>query len=239
MHPLLKSSIEAHGGLSRWNAFEALRARMTVRGAIFEVKHISGLQEDVTYEITLHEEQVSIEGFGGRDRRLRFLPNLLVWENRDGTVLSSRDHPREAFRGHDAGSAWDALHLGYFTSYALWTYLHLPFLYASAGFLVEEIEPWQEDGEEWRRLKVSFPAAVASHSREQTTYFGRDGLMRRHDYTVDVLGGATGANYSSGYKEFQGILIPTTRRVYAYDAKGSKVAAPLLVSIDITDIVFS
>jgi len=145
----------------------------------------------------------------------------------------------QSFRGHDAGSAWDALHLAYFTGYALWTYLNLPFLYAGAGFLVEEIEPWQEDGEEWRRLKVLFPEAVASHSRQQITYFGPDGRMRRHDYTVDVLGGATGANYSSDYKEFQGIMMPTTRRVYAYDAEGSKVAEPLLVSIDIADIVFS
>lgn len=239
MHPLLKSSIEAHGGLSRWSAFKALRARMTVRGAIFEVKRIGGFQEDVIYETKLREEQVTIEGFGGRDRRLRFLPNRLVWETRDGTVLTSRDHPRESFRGHDAGSAWDALHLGYFTSYALWTYLNLPFLYAGAGFVVEEIEPWQEDGETWRRLKVSFPETVASHSREQITYFGPDGLMRRHDYTVDVLGGAPGANYSSCYKEFQDIMMPTTRRVYAYDAKGSKVAEPLLVSIDIADMVFS
>ena len=162
-----------------------------------------------------------------------------MWESRDGTVIASRDHPRESFRGHDAGSAWDALHLGYFTSYALWTYLNLPFLYAGAGFLVQEIEPWQENGEEWRRLKVSFPETVASHCREQITYFGPDGLMRRHDYTVDVLGGAPGANYSSGYKEFQGIMMPTTRCIYAYDAKGSKVVEPLLVSIDIADIVFS
>lgn len=63
--------------------------------------------------------------------------------------------------------------------------------------------------------------------------------MRRHDYTVDVLGGAPGANYCSGYKEFQGIKMPTTRRVYAYDAKGSKVAEPLLVSIDIAEMAFS
>jgi hypothetical protein len=239
MHPLLKSSIEAHGGLARWSAFKALRARMTVRGAIFEVKRIGGFQEDVIYEISLREERVTIEGFGGRDRRLRFLPNLLVWETRGGTVLMSRNRARESFHGEDGGSAWDALHLGYFTSYAVWTYLNLPFLYAGAGFLVEEIEPWQEDGEEWRRLKASFPETVASHCREQITYFGPDGLMRRHDYTVDVLGGATGANYSSGYEEFQGIMMPTTRRVYAYDAKGSKVVEPLLVSIDIADIVFS
>jgi hypothetical protein len=60
--------------------------------------------------------------------------------------------------------------------------------------------------------------------------------MRRHDYTVEVLGGATGANYSTDYKEFQGIKMPTTRRVYAYDENGQN---PLLVSIDIETIVFS
>jgi hypothetical protein len=68
---------------------------------------------------------------------------------------------------------------------------------------------------------------------------GPDGLMRRHDYTVEVLGGATGANYSTDYKEFQGIKIPTTRRVYAYDGNGQKIPDPLLVSIDIETIVFS
>jgi hypothetical protein len=50
--------------------------------------------------------------------------------------------------------------------------------------------------------------------------------MRRHDYAVEVLGGATGANYSTNYREIQGIEMPTTRRVYAYDADGRKVPEP-------------
>ena len=50
--------------------------------------------------------------------------------------------------------------------------------------------------------------------------------MRRHDYTVEVLGGATGANYSTDYKEFQGIKMPTTRRVYAYDGEWSENSRP-------------
>ena len=78
------------------------------------------------------------------------------------------------------------------------------------------------------------------HDAEKCSFnFGPDGLMRRHDYTVEVLGGATGANYSTDYKEFQGIKMPTTRRVYAYDENGQKIPDPLLVSIDIETIVFS
>ena len=61
--------------------------------------------------------------------------------------------------------------------------------------------------------------------------------MRRHDYTVDVLGGATGANYTTDYRDFQGIKIPTRRRVYAYDAQMKKQPEPVLVSIDIEHVI--
>jgi len=235
---LLEFAVAAHGGLERWNGFRTLRAKMAVRGAIFEAKRIAGLQDDVTYEVQLHEERVTIDRFGGPDRRLRFVPNRLSLESFDGAVIETRDNPRGAFKDHNADSPWDALHLGYFASYALWTYLNLPFLYANPGFVVEEIAPWREAGEEWRRLKATFPENVASHARDQVTYFGPDGLMRRHDYTVDVLGGATGANYSTNYREFQGIKTPTTRRVYAYDAQGRKAPEPVLVSIDIEGVAF-
>ncbi len=63
--------------------------------------------------------------------------------------------------------------------------------------------------------------------------------MRRHDYTVDILGGATGANYVSEYREFQGIRMPTRRRIYAYDENMRKVPEPLLVSLDFGKLVFS
>jgi hypothetical protein len=82
----------------------------------------------------------------------------------------------------------------YFTSEALWTYLTTPFLYTYPGFEVVEVEPWHENGEVWRSLQVTFPGHIASHTRTQTSHFGPKGLLRRHTYTVDILGGATGAN---------------------------------------------
>ena len=71
------------------------------------------------------------------------------------------------------------------------------------------------------------------------TQFGPDGLMRRHEDTVEILGGSTGANYSADYRKFQGIKVPTTRRVHAYDTQGQKAPELLLVSIDIEGITFS
>ena len=37
---------------------------------------------------------------------------------------------------------------------ALWNYLIIPFLYTYAGFMTEELAPWEEKGEQWRALNV-------------------------------------------------------------------------------------
>jgi hypothetical protein len=104
---------------------------------------------------------------------------------------------------------------------------------------VEEIDPWQEGQQTWRRLKVIFPERIATHAREQVSYFGPDGLLRRHDYDVDVLGGATGAHYVDDYQSHGGIMIPHRRRVYARDADNHPVMSPVLITIDIGDLEFN
>ena len=52
-----------------------------------------------------------------------------------------------------------------------------------------------------------FPDTVKSHTREQISCFGPDGL-RRHDHTVDILEGETGLNYASAYEDVDGIIVP-------------------------------
>jgi hypothetical protein len=239
MNDLLDLAVEAHGGLAAWNAFSDLELRLSIGGAIWELKKNPGLLRDVTYNMKTHVEQLTITGFSARDRRITFVPNRLTLDTLDGKVIASRDDPRAAFSGQTAATPWDQLHVAYFSSYALWTYFNSPFLYTLPGFATEEIAPWREDGETWRRLRVTFPDWVASHVKEQVTYFGPDGLMRRHDYTVEILGGATGANYALDYREFQGIRVPTSRRIYAYDDQLRKVPDPLLVSIDVDEVNFS
>ena len=78
---------------------------------------------------------------------------------------------------------WDDLDLLYFAGYALWGYVNAPFMLRRPGFGVEEAEPWHEDGETWRALRVRFPDDVPAHSREQTYYFGDrrpDAAQRLH-----------------------------------------------------------
>jgi hypothetical protein len=239
MNALLEFAVESHGGLAAWSAFSDLELQLSIGGAIWEFKKNPGLLRDVTYNMKTHLEKLTITGFSAEDRRVTFVPDRLTLETLDGELVESRDNPRAAFIGQKAETPWDKLHVAYFSSYALWTYFNSPFLYTLPGFATEEIAPWHENGETWRRLKVIFPNTVASHAKEQVTYFGPDGLMRRHDYTVEILGGATGANYALNYCEFQGIMVPTARRIFAYDEKYQKVPVPVLVSIDVARVKFS
>lgn len=239
MNDLLAFAVEAHGGLDRWNSFSRLRAELSVDGAIWHLKQQPGLLTDKVFNIDTHSERLSITPFTGADRRSVFVPGRLALETLDGELIEERLNPEQAYAGQTLETPWDAFHVAYFVSEALWTYLTSPFLYTYPGFETEEIEPWHENGEVWRRLQVTFPDHIASHTKTQITHFGPDGLMRRHDYTVDILGGATGANYVSDYREVQGLMMPTRRRIYAYDEHLQKAPEPLLVSLDFGAFTFS
>jgi hypothetical protein len=232
MNELLELAIEAHGGLDRWNSLHTVAADLSIGGLLWSLKGQDGLFVDSRYEADTHVQLATLGRFGTRDRHVRFTPNRLALETDAGELLQARDNPRAAFIGHVRETPWDQLHAAYFSGYALWTYLTQPFLYSYPGFLTEEIEPWMESGENWRRLKVTFPNDIASHTREQLTYFGPDGLMRRHDDSVDVLGGATGAHYIHDYRDVSGIKVPHRRRIYPRGSNNERVPEPVLISID-------
>lgn len=126
----------------------------------------------------------------------------------------------------------------YFASYSMWTYLTVPFSLTWAGFQAAEIEPWHEQGETWRRLKVKFPPHIASRSTEQTFYFGNDGLLRRHDYVVEISGHFPAAHYVSDYKGVSGIMVPRKRRVFARQPDNTPALDTVIISIDLSDIRF-
>jgi hypothetical protein len=239
MSDLLDLAIAAHGGLDRWNAQRAVAVELSVGGALWDLKGQTGLFESCAYEADTHVQRAALGGFGALGQRVRFTPAQLVVEDATGQTIDVRDNPREAFADHTQGTPWDALHAAYFNGYALWTYLTQPFLYTYPGFETTELEPWEDAGETWRRLKILFPSEIASHTREQVTYFGSNGLMRRHDYTVDVLGGAQGAHYIDDYRDHGGLLTPHRRRVHPRGVDNQKIEAPILVSIDIARLRYT
>jgi hypothetical protein len=235
MNELLNQALKAHGGLDRWNKVKAIKVAASITGAIWYVKGKGDFLKEVILTVETRKERVTVE-FPGQDKRAIFEPNRIVIETLDGTLIEAHDNPEESFAGQQRETPWNDVHVVYFVGEALWTYLNTPFLYTYEGFATEEIPSIQVEGETWRRLKVTFPDIVKSHTREQISCFGPDGLLRRHDYTVDILGGATGLNYASDYRDVDGIIVPTKRRVYAYQGDYQLVKEPLLVAIDMGEI---
>jgi hypothetical protein len=235
MDELLNFAIKAHGGLDRWSKVKAIKVGASITGVIWYVKGKPDFLKNIVLTVETRTERVTVD-FPGQDKRAIFEPNRIVIETMNGTLIEARENPEESFKGQQRETPWNDIHVIYFVGEALWTYLNTPFLYADEGFTTEEIPSIRVGGETWRRLKVTFPDNVKSHTKEQISCFGRDGLLRRHDYTVDILGGATGLNYASDYQDVDGIIVPAKRRVYAYEGDYQLVTEPLLVAIDMGEI---
>jgi hypothetical protein len=235
MNELLNLAVKAHGGLDRWNKVEAIKVVAAITGGIWYVKGKADFLKNVIVTSQTRNEHLTVD-FPGQDKRAIFQPDRVVMETAAGTLIEARNDPEESFAGQQRETPWDDIHVAYFAGEALWTYLNTPFLYTYEGFVTEEIASIEVEGEVWRRLKITFPDNVKSHTREQISCFGPDGLLRRHDYTVDILGGATGLNFASDYRDVDGIIVPTKRRVYAYEGDYQLVKEPLLVAIDMGEI---
>jgi hypothetical protein len=227
--------VSAHGGLERWHEISTIRVAASITGAIWFVKSQGDYLKDIVMTVDTKREKM-VTDFPGQDKRFVFEPSKLVLARSDGTAIQIRENPEQSFAGQQRDTPWDDLNVAYFQGEALWTYLTTPFLYTYDGFVTEEIAAIQVDGETWRRLKVTFPESVRSHSREQISCFGPDGLLRRHDYTVDILGGATGLNYASECRTVGGIVIPTKRRIYSYEGNYVPIMEPVLVAIDMREV---
>jgi len=238
MRDLLNLALDAHGGLKRWNRVQSVTLAASVGGEIWRDKSKVDYLKSVILNVETKRERVTMD-FPGQDKRSVFEPNRVEMQRRDGTVVATRDDPEASFQGQERFTPWDDIHVAYFSGEAFYTYCNTPFLCTYEGFSSQEISPIQVDGETWRRLEVTFPDTVKSHTKTQIFCFGPDGLLRRHDYTVDVLGGAPGLNYASDYREVDGIFLPTKRRVYAYKDDYQLVKEPLLVSIDMAEITLA
>ena len=202
------------------------------------MKGQAGVLDDVMIDVALHQEWVSHHPFGSPGVRSSFTPSRVELRDAGGKTVESLDDPRASFAGHAFDTPWTHLQLAYFIGTAMWTYLTQPFCLTLPGFTVEELSATQEDSGELRCLQVTWPDYLASHSREQTLYFDDAGRLARHDYSVDIVAGATAAHLFGAFVTVDGITMPTRHRVHALTPDGRIDTSGTIVSIDIEDISF-
>lgn len=232
---LLALTCAAHGGLTRWQATSRIYADVAITGALWASKGHPAVLADAHLSAHTDRQVLTFDGFGPRRWRSVLEPGRITLQDKNGTIRAERLHPRASFPG-DPRAQWDDLQVAYFASYAMWNYLTLPFLATTAGFHCGQVPRWPAADPTWRRLRIEFPARIATHTAVQHLNIDSEGLVVRHDYDADVLGGSPAANVASGHREFGGIVFGTQRRVTPRTPDGAAAAEPLLVSIDFGDI---
>jgi hypothetical protein len=237
MSDLLDLAIEAHGGMERWEQVERIRATFSTSGLLWAIKgHPEGLPS-IMMEMNARDPAVVASPFKAPKQMATFTPDRVAVERRDGSLVEELLRPRDSFQGHVLTTQISDLQLAYFASYAFWNYFTTPFLFRRNGFKVREIDVHEESGEIWRRLLVRFPDDVPTHCSEQTFYFSQDGFLRRIDYVTDILGGMA-AHYCYDYSDFDGIRVPTLRRVVRRTPERSMPTDPTAVLVQVASVEF-
>lgn len=234
LHPLLEEALEAHGGFDRWRKFKGLASTIRTGGSLWELKGAPLIPVPRRATSEFRRQWTQVAPFGEPDWTMTWTPEHVAITAGDGTVIAERDDGREAFdRSYDG--KWDPLNLAYFNGYAMWTYHATPHVFGEPGYEARDVEPIEDAGEMLRGVAVRFPESVHSHTREQRFYFASDGLLRRHDYTVDVWADTPAAHFIHDYVDVDGLKYPTRRSVYGIREDGSLDLNFNIVTIAMSD----
>jgi len=234
---VMEKIYEAHGGISPWRKLEAVEAVISVRGFLFKAKRRPILSR-VRVRAAVRKPEFIFYDYPSPGRNSVFLGNEEVHITDSGhQVLVNRQQPRAAIRGLRRQLYWDALDFTYFGGYATWNYLVTPFLFSSDEFKIDMLEPRSTDPDYPVRLQVEFPPDFPTHCRKQIFYFDRDFLLRRLDYTAEVVSRfARAAHICEDYHEFDGLKFPTKRRVRPLVIGSKPLPRPVIVAIDIHEL---
>jgi hypothetical protein len=227
---LLDDAIEASGGLERWGQLSRFTLHISIGGTLFARTGHGSDFKDLIAEGSTRRQSVRFTGVSGGEKCGSFQPDTITIESLDGQILRTWPNPGLADVGKNALA--DDLQLVFFCGVAIWNYLTTPFLLTRPDVEVEELPPWQEHSELWRRLRARFPPDILTHSPEQIFYFDEKALQRRTDH--DLLGSKV-AHYSWAHQTFNGIVVPTLRRSLILQPDGTATARPVLLDVEIFD----
>jgi hypothetical protein len=207
---LLDECLAAYGGLKRWQAKEAVEVRVSARGQAFWMKGNGRPLTNARCRVRTTGQHVEFADWPASGQSA-----ILTSEE---ARIGERSRERPIF-----GRRWDELDFVAFGGAAMWTYMSLPFVLADWG--AEELPG--------RRLRFRVPEPIRSHCRDQTLHLDESCLIVKHEYVAESFGQwARAVHVSSRFETFDGLPVPTRRRVRL------KPFSPVLVKVDVSQAAF-
>ena len=237
---LLNAALAAHGGLERFNRVRQLSITVDASGMLWTIKGYPGHRlVNILVDMGPTPKVSFWNLVGDHDFETKYVwtPQRVWKEAPDGSIIDSRDAPREAFKGHSVTTPWDHLHLLYFSGYAMFNYVHAPFYFTWPGFSTREIDNPLKDpiSEKWRVLEVTYPDEIPTHCKTQKFYFDEKSILRRLDYLADVVGSGPTAHQLYDHWSVDGVLLPMLRRAVR-DPDALIAGGPSAVLLNFHDI---
>lgn len=211
---LIEEIVAAHGGRYLWDSLEGLEAELSADGFLFRAKHLPRLSHARVWASARRPHFV-FHDYPKPGQTGEFIGDEEVSiRTGGGEVLQRRPAPRSEFLRFQKKMWWDSLDFIYFGGYATWNYLTTPFLFLRDGFGFEYLGQRNTEPGVLSCIRVTFPDDLPTHCRVQTFFFDADKLLRRLDYTAEVVGNwAHVAHFCEDYRNFSGLKIPTHRTV--------------------------
>ena len=215
---MLERACERHGGWQTWQRI--WRVSLRIESFSSPLLRLKGLERTFSapdrVEIFPHEQKTVLHDYPDAAHVGIFERGAVRLDAAsDRRVVAESTGHRQKFPLRSIRNSWTALDAVYFFGYALWHYHSLPFTLGPARLIGHR---QTSDGESTGLdvLDVELPADVPTHSRRQAFYFDSSGLLVRHDYVSEPIGGWTrGAHYWEDYQLASGVPIARRRRVVA------------------------
>jgi hypothetical protein len=146
-----------------------------------------------------------------------------------GEVVESARH-RATFSGWRKYRRWSPLDALYFFGYAIAHYHSLPFTLVDGRPVAIVRARWGE--RLLHGLRVELPADLHTHCRTQAFFFD-EGLLRRHDYTAEIVGSlARGSHLWDDFAPAGGL--PVARRRVVLARLGSRPVPVVALRAELT-----
>jgi hypothetical protein len=212
MDKRLQMAIDRHGGQARWERLDSVSIDLVrVGGPLPFLKGLGRTFAKPGRQLVFpHEQRAEFLGFPTAGKKgVYHRGRAGIFGAQESQYEFTLPDYRRTFSGIRKHRSWSSEDAQYFFGYAIVTYLSVPFLLAE---LRHEISPLRDGG---FMVRAEFPPAFHSHNPLQTFYFDPEGLLFRHDYVAEVVGGlAYGAHFTSAYVEMDGMAFATRREVF-------------------------
>jgi hypothetical protein len=222
-----QKAIAAYGGEDLWKNASKIEMEVSVNGLAFFLKRRVPFNRSI---LTLDVQKPYARLLPiGKDPQIAGVldgGNVRL-EDTDGNIIDERKEARSYFTFGRRFFWWDDLDMAYFANYAFWNYYTLP------NLLLNEKIVWTEitDGV----LQAQFPDTIPTHNKIQTFYFDADtGLLRQHNYTVDIISPlATAANVVVSHEKSGSSIFAAKRVVSPMGFNKKSIGFPVLIAIKV------